>query len=122
MGNYPEQSGRDAAIMAEGNPYLVRVTTTTTLEPTARFVHITPAGSNYTITLPALQSCVGAEIHFIVVASAVGEVPLATQGDGLGEAGSSSDPVGDNLNDKGDYVILKNVAGLKWVVVKEVTT
>jgi hypothetical protein len=122
MGNYPEQNARDAAISAQGSPELVNVTAVTSLEPTARFVRVTPSGSTYAITLPALQETIGAEIHFVVVASAVGEVSIGTKGDGLGEAGSSSDPVGDNLNDLGDYAILKNLCGLKWVVVKEVTT
>lgn len=119
---YAEQNAGDEATGARGQTDYVNVTAATPLAKAARFVRVTPpASSSYIVSTPLLSECKGAHIAFVCVSTAGGEVQIKSRGDGVGEAGTAADLVGDNLSAVGDYVLLYNT-GLKWIVVKEVTT
>jgi|GEM_PF-3379711 len=88
------------------------------LAPYERLVEVTtPGEGSYTITLPYLSQCPGAVFALCAINTGGGEVAIADRDDGIADLA-----VGDNLSAANDYVFLLNVAGLKWIVLEEVTT
>ena len=114
------QTGRDIAVGGGSTASIItNVAAAYTVLPTDRYIVASGTGT-YTITLPAPSGFpANTDLFITVVTDGTGEVTVSTPVGGL-----MATPlfVVDGLTAAGDYKWLRNVHGLEWVEIREVTT
>ena len=113
------QSGRDIAIGAASASAITYVAEAYTVLPTDRVIVASGTGT-YTITLcPPSEFPANEDLLITVVTEGTGEVTVSTPAGGL-----FATPIFavDGLTAAGDYKWLRNLHGVEWMEVKEVTT
>lgn len=113
------QSGRDMAIGVGTNSGITEVAAAYTVLPSDRVIRCSGTGT-YTVTLcPPSVFPANEDLLIMVVTEGSGEVTVSTPTGGL-----FATPIFtvDGLTAAGDYKWLRNVHGLEWMEIKEVTT
>ena len=113
------QSARDIAIGAGSGKGITEVAAAYTVLPTDRVIRCSGTGT-YTVTLCAPSEFPANEdLLIVVITEGTGEVTVSTPSGGL-----FATPIFtvDGLTAAGDYKWLRNVHGIEWMEVKEVTT
>lgn len=111
-------SARNIAIGADSGKGITEVAAAYTVLPTDRFIRLTGTAT-YTVTLPSPADFPANQDLVIQKVGGSGEVTVSTP-----TGGSFATPIFtvDGLTAAGDYKWLRNVHGIEWMEVKEVTT